>query len=234
MNDGADGIEFDVRLARDGVPVVIHDSTLRRTALLAGAVSDFTSTELQRIGAGAWFNLLHPAAPAEFAGETIPTLRQVLVFMAGTRGLLYLEMKSSEEQRDALAAAVVKLLREFSFADRVIVESFDLGSLEEVKRLNPGIRTAALFEPKLKQPVTLLRRLRLVTLAQRSGADEIALHRALVSKEVVAKARDVDIPVVAWTVDDAKWIQRAQELGIKAIITNDPEAMIRTRDQIAS
>jgi len=235
MRDGADGIEFDVRLARDGVPVVIHDATLRRTALMAGAISDFPSTVLQSIGVGAWFNRAHPAAASEeYARETVPTLKQLLAMMAGNRGLLYLEMKSDDEQRDALAAAVVRLLEAFSFVDRVIVESFNLGALDEVKRLNSHIRTAALFEPKLQRPVSLLRRLKLVTLAQDSGADEIALHKTLVSKQVVAKALDVDMPVIAWTVDDAKWIERARALGIKAIITNDPERMIRARDQVTS
>jgi glycerophosphoryl diester phosphodiesterase len=52
---GADGVEFDVRLARDGVPVVIHDSTLERTAGLKRGVSDLTSEELSQIDVGSWF-----------------------------------------------------------------------------------------------------------------------------------------------------------------------------------
>ena len=57
MLDGADGIEFDVRLSRDGVPVVIHDASLRRTASVDSQVCDLTSEQLQRIDVGSWFSL---------------------------------------------------------------------------------------------------------------------------------------------------------------------------------
>ncbi len=53
--DGADGIEFDVRLARDGVAVVIHDATLERTGLLKRRVANLTADELQAIDVGSWF-----------------------------------------------------------------------------------------------------------------------------------------------------------------------------------
>src|SRR6266446_3702271 len=117
MRDGADGIEFDVRLPRDGVPVVIHDATLQRTGLMAAAVSDFTSAELNRIGVGAWFNHAHPAlVEKEYQRETVPTLEQVLELMADNHGLLYLEMKSDDQPPEALASAVVKALAKYSFA----------------------------------------------------------------------------------------------------------------------
>src|SRR5215208_2524413 len=61
---GADGIEFDVRLTRDGVPVIIHDSTLRRTGGLQRRVSDLAASELEQVDVGSWF------APA-FAQATV-------------------------------------------------------------------------------------------------------------------------------------------------------------------
>ena len=67
---GADGIEFDVRLARDGVPVVIHDPTLIPTAQVPGTVESHDSAFLTRLNAGAWFNEQNPElAFEEFAGE---------------------------------------------------------------------------------------------------------------------------------------------------------------------
>jgi glycerophosphoryl diester phosphodiesterase len=78
FRDGADGIEFDIRLARDGVPVVIHDATLMRTAQIPGSVSDFTGSELGRIDVGSWFNRHYPtAARGEYQQETIPSLVQL-------------------------------------------------------------------------------------------------------------------------------------------------------------
>ena len=71
---GADGIEFDVRLARDGVPVVIHDSTLRRTGGLNKRVADLSAEEISKIDVGSWF------AP-RFANETVPSLRDLFTLV---------------------------------------------------------------------------------------------------------------------------------------------------------
>jgi glycerophosphoryl diester phosphodiesterase len=231
LRDGADGIEFDVRLARDGVPVVIHDATLQRTGLINGAIADLSSYQLKTIDVGSWFNQAHPsAASAEYARETVPTLKQVFEVLAGTRALLYLEMKCVQEESEQLAAEVVKLIRKCSLADRVIVESFELSALETVKRIDAGIRTAALFEPRLNRPIALIRRMKIVDLARYCDADEIALHYALVSRRLLERASQYSLETVVWTVDDPQWIQRARSLGIKALITNNPAKMLDQRN----
>ncbi|WP_051330968.1 glycerophosphodiester phosphodiesterase family protein [Aneurinibacillus terranovensis] len=66
-----DGIEIDVQMSLDGVPVVIHDYTLERTTTGTGYVGSYTLTELKKLDAGTWFS-------SSFAGETIPTLEEVL------------------------------------------------------------------------------------------------------------------------------------------------------------
>ena len=230
LRDGADGIEFDVRLARDGVPVVIHDATLRRTAQMPGAVSDFTGSELGQIDVGSWFNRQYPAAARpEYENETIPTLKLLFEVLRHIDGFLYLEMKSDDHQYNALAAAVVKLINQFQFADRVIVESFDLPALAIVKDLDASIRLAALFEPTLKRPFSLMKRLTMVDRALQVGAAEIALHRSLIGARVVARAINCGLQTVAWTVDDPKWVKRARSLRIRALITNDPHKMLKAR-----
>ena len=79
---GANGVEFDVRLAADGVPVVIHDATLKRTASIDRRVADMTSTELARLDVGSWFNRHHGHLANEaYALERIPTLERVLDFL---------------------------------------------------------------------------------------------------------------------------------------------------------
>src|SRR5438270_9008383 len=89
LNDGADGIEFDVRLARDRTPVVIHDATLKRTGGLPAAVSALSSAELTRLDVGSWFNRKFKSqARAEYALETVPTLGRLLEFMAGNEASL--------------------------------------------------------------------------------------------------------------------------------------------------
>ncbi len=233
--DGADGIEFDVRLSRDGVPVVIHDASLKRTALIDSLVCDLTSGQLQEIDVGSWFagtsfarGSSSPAA--SYVSEKVPTLAQVFQLFNSNRGWLYVEMKPNANDGYELAASVVNCIHESDLANRVVVESFDLPAIAEIKRIDAGIRTAALFEPKLLRPISTIRRLNMVDLARKTGADEIALHYTLASPRVVKKAREYGLDTVVWTVDDPQWIGRARSLGIKALISNDPATMVQHRD----
>jgi glycerophosphoryl diester phosphodiesterase len=229
MSDGADGIEFDVRLSRDGVAVVIHDASLKRTGLLDRTVSELSANELHDIDVGSWFANLTRRVQSSFVGEKLPLLEQVCEFFRGNDGLLYVEMKCDRNEGAVLAEEVVRLTRVSGLQERVVVESFDLPAIAAVKKIDPAIRTAALFEPKLSRPISSLRRLRMVNAALEVGADEIALHHSLASARVIEKARQAGLEIVVWTVADPAWIGFARSLDIKALIANDPALLLRHR-----
>ncbi|HEX8355298.1 MAG TPA: glycerophosphodiester phosphodiesterase family protein [Pyrinomonadaceae bacterium] len=223
MDDAADGIELDVRLARDGVPVVIHDATLDRTALVRGEVESCDSTELTECRVGEWFNLRHPKhAQESFAYESIPTLAQV--FESYGSRLIYVEMKCEDAaRRPSLARAVVELTRAHGLAGRVVVKSFEHDALSEVKRLAPEIRTAALFGRSWPRP--LVSGARIIAAAERCGADEISLHRSLLRKSTVEGARGRGFDVLVWTANSPFWLRRAFALGLRAVFTDCPADM---------
>ena len=223
IQDGADGIEFDVRLSSDGAAVVIHDDTLNRTGLISGAVSALTASQLQQIDVGSWF-------AKRFAKETIPSLAAVFDLFASNNGVLYVEMKCTELQAPALAEAVVREIEEHKIRERVVVESFALPAIAEVKRINPRVRTAALFEPRLSKPLSTLRVQTILKLARQHHADEIALHHTLARTRAVRAAKNEGFEVVVWTVDDDTWIERARKSGIKALISNNPRVMVAARN----
>ena len=227
LQDGADGIEFDLRLSRDRVPVVIHDANLKRTGQSARLVRDLTAAELQQCEVCSWFSPVQ-AEHTQFVG-TVPTLAQVFKLFKENDALLYLEMKFDREDVMELTERVVAEIHTAQIADRAVVSSFDLSAIALVKKLDPAISTAALFEPKLWHPLSTLRRLKMVDVAVEHGAAEIALHHTLVSSRIMEKANQSGLPVVVWTVDAVKWIGRARRLGIKALITNNPAAMIQQR-----
>ncbi len=219
--DGADGIEFDVRLAQDGVPVVIHDPDLRRTGLTEGSIASLSSSELVRTTVGNWFNRRFPRrARPEYDAATIPTLAEVFEYFHAGNALLYVEMKCLIEEGRALALEVARLVREHALVNRVVVESFTLDAIAEIKRIAPEIRTAALFEPKWTRPAPSVRWLMESALAVK--ADEIALHRLLATRRITAEARRRGLKTVVWTVDNPSYIERALDCGIHALITNDP------------
>ena len=231
ISDGADGIEFDVRLSRDGMAVVIHDASLKRTGLINRAVSDLTAAELGEVDVGSWFAERAQNPKQSFSGEKLPTLSQVFKLFTENNGWLYVEMKCNPDEGTSLAAEVVRLTRESEMVDRVVVESFDHSAIAAVKRIDSGIRTAALFEPKLTRPISTIRRLKIVDTALAVAADEVALHHTLAADRVVEKARQAGLEVVVWTVEDPIWIERARALGIKALISNNPGSMLRHRTE---
>ena len=231
--DGADGIEFDVRLAHDGVAVVIHDATLERTGLLKGRVGNLTAAELQATDVGSWFGkhgrVGLAAAKREFAGEPVPLLQQVFKLFEENKGRLYLEMKADAGTGAELAAEVVRMIRQSPVRNRVVVECFDLALIEKVKAIDSSIRTAALFEPKLSKPGTIVPR-NLAEVAQAAGADEIALHHSLARRRIVEQALSLNQRVVVWTVDNPAWLAKARTLEIHALITNNPARLLAARD----
>lgn len=220
--DGADGVEFDVRLARDGVPVCIHDATLQRTALSDTAVAALTSSELKRADAGTWFNLRFPEKARDtFACARIPTLAETLELVGPRSKVVYIEMKcDAAAEYAALAAAVVRGVRDLALVNRAVVKCFEHEAIREVKRLAPEIRTAALFDRTLARPVISKRKI--IARARACGADEVSLHRSLARRAVVEAAHSQGFEIVVWTADNPIWVKRARDWGIRSVITNDP------------
>jgi glycerophosphoryl diester phosphodiesterase len=225
IDDEAGGIEFDVRLAADGVPVIFHDETLERIAGRQARVSELTSAELSNVDAGTWFNRGHPRAydPAFFS-ERIPTLSQTLRFLEGFSGRIYIEVKCDENDVGQLVNALAAVLRDSRLLPQIIVKSFTLSTLPQVRELLPNVRTAALFEPTI---VTVLRKKRfIIDLAGEFGADELSLHYSLVSRGLMKQASEKAMSVTAWTVDKPGRARRLAERGVFAIITNDPGKLL--------
>ena len=230
LQDGAAGVEFDVRLASDGVPVVIHDATLRRTGLREGLVAKMTSGELGQTDAGSWFNRAHPElAQVEYCRQFVPTLEQVfgLFKKRDPRAeVIYVEIKTdkAEDTYIDLARSVAQLINDHGLRSRVVVVSFNLKSLAQIKLIDSSIATGALFEPR-RNPVKILRKRPMINAALKCGADQILLHRLIASRRLVDLATENDLLPVVWTVDDPKWMRRSAGFGIHAVITNNPALM---------
>jgi glycerophosphoryl diester phosphodiesterase len=227
LDDGAAGVELDVRLAKDGVPVVIHDATLRRTGLREGVVASMTSGELGRTDVGSWFNRAHPPlAQAEYLRQSVPTLAQVFDLFKKRVGVIYVEMKTekADDTYVELAGSVAQLVDDQRLGSRVVIVSFNVNAIARIKEINPAIATGALFEPR-RNTVKVLRKHPMITAALDCGAEQILLHRLIATQRLVALAAENDLRPVVWTVDEPKWLRRRTGFGIHAVITNDPALM---------
>jgi glycerophosphoryl diester phosphodiesterase len=231
IKDGTDGIEFDVRLAKDDV-VVFHDAALGRLTARKNLVSSLTAAELQKIDVGSWFNKRRPNdSPAQdFSNETIPTLKQTLDFLKDFKGLIYIELKCRESEIEKLSKAVCEAISDSLLLPQVIVKSFQLEVIPHIRRTCPKVKTAALFAPKI---MTILRKeKRLVNIAHELGADMISVHFSLATRKLMKKAEKKNLPVSIWTADNPRWVKRAFDLGLFAVITNNPAQLLAKRAEI--
>ena len=216
-----------MRLAKDGIPVVIHDATLRRTGLTSGEVAQLTSTQLANVSVGSWFNRAHPTLARDvYDRQRVPTLSDVFLFLRDKPGSIYVELKTEGANPPSdLVRAVSNAIVKFGFQARVVVVSFELPTVAAIKSLNSSIRTGALFAPQ-RRPNVSWRADSILNAATDCGADELLPHRLLARPKLIEKARDRHLPVVVWTVDDHVWVARARTLGIHALITNNPARML--------
>lgn len=227
IEDGADGIEFDVRLTKDGEIVVFHDARVNRVSQTKGRIIDFTADELQQIDVGSWFNFRFPnKAAAHFSQQKVSTLKQTLEFLKNFQGLIYIELKCRDAEVQQLCTGVFEQIKNSPLLPQIIVKSFQLEVIPTIKNLSKEIKTAALFAPKI---MTILRKeKRLVNIAHELGADMLSIHFSLATKKLMKKAEKKNLPVTIWTANNERWVNRAVKLELFAVITNNPARLLAT------
>jgi glycerophosphoryl diester phosphodiesterase len=208
---GADGIEFDVQLSKDGEAVVIHDFTLSKTTDGNGPVHDKSLAELKALDAGGWFDPI-------FAGQRIPTLQEV-IDTAGRRLLLNIELKSKSLRDDGLAAVVVRTVEENHLLDRVVLSSFNPLVLRQVRQLNPWIPIGLLYAPDAGLLLSRPWSRHLLSL------NALHPHYSAVDAAYVQWAKKRGYRVNVWTVDDPGDMWQLMRFGADAIITNRPDLL---------
>jgi glycerophosphoryl diester phosphodiesterase len=222
---GADGLELDVHLSRDGVVVVHHDARLDRTTNLNGALADHTADELARADAGYFFR--PPDRPGEtfpYRGQGIgvPTLEAVLTRYVDVPIVIEMKVNTTE-----FARAVVDVVRRRSALDRVCLGCFGRGVLREARRIEPAIATSAareevrwaLYRSWCHWPVT------------RVGyagyqVPEWAGRTRVVSARFVGDAHRAGLGVQVWTVDGEADAGRLLDWGVDALITDRPDIIV--------
>ncbi|KYH42067.1 MAG: glycerophosphoryl diester phosphodiesterase [Candidatus Bathyarchaeota archaeon B26-2] len=194
---GADEVEVDVRVTRDGHLVVIHDETVERTTDGHGYVKDLTFNEIRRLDAG--------------LGEAVPTLEEVLNL---TQGILVLnvELKVPEALRPTL-----RVIEEKNAESDVVVISFIHDLLGEIHRLNPQIETGALFSAV---PDDIFVR------ASEVHAKGIYIQYRNVNAELVEEAHREGLKIGVWTVNSVEEMRRMIRMGVDAVTTDRPDILI--------
>ncbi|MFC7737416.1 glycerophosphodiester phosphodiesterase [Roseomonas sp. GCM10028921] len=206
---GVDAVECDVHLSADGVPMVMHDTTLERTSNGQGPLAARSADELaglKLVSAG---------------GEGVPRLSDLLGLMAQGRTGLQVEVKANAQGRPdpRLLARVLTELDRFGLRARTEIIVFEAEIAAAAVQAG-GLRNVAwLFAP------AMIRHLGLdgvVAIARRTGASMVETHESAMSAEILLALRGAGLRVGAWGANREPAIARMLDLGLDAVATDDP------------
>lgn len=202
--------------------MVFHDETLKRIAGVPTRISDLRYEELRKVNLGSWFNKRFPSRASEdLLSETIPTLEEVLSILENYKGKVYLEIKSDRKTDNSLFIEKIgEAIEKYRFSLQIVLKSFELQIIKNIRRFIKEVRTSALFAPRVR--LSNSSRKEILELADEAEVDEISIHFLLATKSLVANAKRRGFGVAVWTVNHPVWLRRAMKTGIDAIITDNP------------
>ncbi|MGD0225362.1 MAG: glycerophosphodiester phosphodiesterase family protein [Terriglobia bacterium] len=217
---GVDGIEFDVQLSSDDVPMVIHDARLARTTSGNGWVWEHRASVLRRLDAGSWFNRRYRLRARErYAGARIPLLAEVLQWVKTRQCLAFIELK---DYRPGGAARVLQEIERAGVWHLTRVVSFDLPSLQQARNLSGQAHLGLDFSGRL---LPIRRALAL-------GAEALLPHWAIASRGLIRRAHRAGLQVIPWTVNYPLHMRRKILDGVDGLISNYPARLTEALETI--
>ena len=209
---GADGLELDVQLTKDGEMVVIHDEKVDRTTTGNGFVKDFLYKEIRKLNAN----------KKGLKKEQIPSLKEVLEWLQSNKLICNIELKNGLIPYEGMEEKVVQLIRSYGLSDRIIISSFNHYSIVYCYRIAPEIETAPLFIEGIYMPWIYSQSIR---------AKGIHPKHSAMSDNILVNTMDNGIAVRPYTVNKDADMHRLFNINCTAIITDDPVKALRIRKQ---
>ena len=214
MEQGADGMELDVHLTKDGEVVVIHDETLDRTSNGHGNVRDYTLEELKKFS---FHNHME-----KYQGVQIPTLKEALNLVKNSCMKVNIELKTGIYWYEGIEEKTMDIVKTMGMEDRVIYSSFNHYSIQKVLEQNSDAETAYLFSDV---PLNMEK------YAKDTGVK--GLHPAvyhLKMADFLETYMKSGLKVRVWTVNNKEDMKMFMDAGVDAVITNYPKVSVELRE----
>jgi glycerophosphoryl diester phosphodiesterase len=221
VEQGSDLVEADVQRSKDGVLVLMHDTTLSRTTdveqVFPGRapwrVSDFTYQEIQQLDAGSWFS-------EEYAGEPVPTVAEMVEVLRPTRAGILMELKAPslypgiEQQVAEEFSSFPGYVESAVSAERLVVQSFDWDSMARYHEVQPSVPVGLLGRPA----EALLPELA-------TWADQINPSFRTYDAAYVDTVHELGMEVHTYTVNQPADMHLVLDRGVDGVITNFPDVL---------
>jgi glycerophosphoryl diester phosphodiesterase len=211
IEQGADGIELDVWLSQDDVPVVIHDIDVDKTTDGTGRIGTMPVEAIKELDAGSWFD-------ESFAGQQIPTLDEVFETI-GNRIFINVEIKSFDLQTQNVVWNTIQCIKRHTMQERVLVSSFNPMVLRQMRKHAPEIPIGYLDAPEIKKRIKVML----------TGLEFHAWHpeTTQVTPEAVNRAHKRGRRVNTWTVNDPQEALRVRDAGVDMVMTDNPDKILQ-------
>ena len=227
-----DYLEIDLQMTKDGELIAMHDPDVSRTTEGEGEVSTLTTEEIDLLDAGEWFNEENPdlAEPA-FSEAKVPTLKEIFETF-GKDANYYIETKFPDES-PGMVNELVSVLDEYGMLDedmeegQIIIQSFSEASLREVQDLEPDLPLIQLISYQEKAEITDEELENITDYAIGIGA-----NYKYISKDYVQKARDADLLVHPYTVNEKKDMKQMLDWGVTGMFTNYPDRLDEVLEEL--
>ena len=213
FSQGADGIELDVQLTEDGVPIILHDTDLRRVAGVPRQVSSMTYAEIKKIRVGRKFIRM-------VLGQKIPTLLEVASFCEKNGLDLNVELKETVSERPSFIPEIIAILSELQ---NVHISSFDYHLLELVKEVAPSMETAFLVRKKGVDWQNI---------NQYTSADGFHLHKKLLIEPYISILRSTDKRIRVYAVTGTEKYITNPPSYINGWITDYPKIVLKKQNDL--
>lgn len=202
-----DYIELDVRLSKDKIPVVIHDSTIQRTS--SGGkrfVHELTVNQLKKYDYGNWFH-------QSYKGLEIPLLEEVFQLIQNENIQLNIELKNGPIIPESFEQIVLDLIYKYNLQDRIMFSSFDHQTLYRLYQLDSTVKLGLIFHINLVDMFSYLDNLDMKISA-------IHPNYFYITKEMIDQAHKRNLKVNAYTVNDEKLAQKLKLMGVDGLISD--------------
>lgn len=219
IDAGADAVEFDLRAATDGTPVLFHDATLSRTTDGSGKIDGSTVEELGRLDAGSWFG-------DEFAGERVPTLEETLDVIGNRLDRIYVEIKDvgGLENVDRIA----EVAGASGSLERIVFIAMDWTLLDRVRASEPTAAVGYIVR-KTRELHAALERVR----DDPAAMIDFDKRLPLGDPSITERLMELGTPMAAWTVDDPSEAVRLVSMGVTRLTTNQVQRLLEWRASLS-
>lgn len=216
QEQGADGIELDVQLTKDGHPVVIHDESIDRVSDGKGLVKDFSLEELRKFS-------FHNGME-KYKGVKVSTLEDVLEAVKSGHMKVNIELKTGIFWYPGIEEKVIDVVKRTGMEEKVIYSSFNHYSIQRIQELSPCADTAYLYSDVI------------IDVEKYACENKVyALHPAvyhLKMSDFLMRYKDAGMKVRVWTVNNEADMEEFITAGVDALITNYPDQAIRIRREL--